>query len=159
MSAFVVNKSHINAIIQAGLNVRYKPFTWYHKQDGELKQYKLTSSTADEVGQMLIDECVHSVRYRYEDSELSDLPGPINAEYLMPFVWKPFVRMPTPIEAIKAIHCLEYQSCEHPEWNTSNAHDFCQALRNTLEGQIPGWDEAPWEWEDQGYYNATVLKR
>lgn len=159
MSAFVVNKSHINAIIQAGLNVQYKPFTWYHEENGELKQYKLTSDTADEVGQMLLDECVHSVRYRYEDSDLSDLPGPINAEYLMPFEWKPFVRMPTPIEAIKLIHCLNYQSCEHPEWDTSNAHDFCQGLCHTLESQVPGYDDAPWEWDDPQYYNSQRLTR
>jgi len=159
MSAFVLNKSHINAIIQAGLNVQHKPFTWYHKNEtGELEHHQLTSDNADQIGQMLLDECVHSVQYRYEDSDsIANLPGPSNAEWLIPFVWKPFVKTATPVETIKNIRCYEYQSCEHPEWEGSNAHDFCEALRHCVESQLPGYDEAPWEWDDPGYYESERL--
>jgi len=160
MSAFVVSKSHINAIIQAGLNVQYKPFTWYHKnEDGELEHYQLTSSNADEIGQMLLDECVHSVQYRYEGDTIANLPGPSNAEWLIPFEWKPFVKMPTPVETIKNIHCYAYQSCEHPEWEASNAKDFCDALEHSIVSQLPGYDEAPWEWDDPRYYETERLTR
>ena len=160
MSAFVVNKSHINAIIQAGLSVQYKPFTWYHEDDdGDLRHYELTSDNAGEIGQMLLDECVHSVQYRYEDGTIADLPGRTNAEWLLPFEWKPLVKMPTPLEAIKLIKCLDYQSCEHPEWETSKAKAFCDGLIDSLITQLQGYDDAPWTWEDEDYYKEQAIIR
>jgi len=48
------------------------------------------------------------------------------------------------VELIKALHCYEYQSCEHPGWRTSQAHSFCRALERRLIGELPGYDDAPW---------------
>jgi hypothetical protein len=78
VSAFIVAKEHINAILLAGLSVRYKPFTWYYNE----KQRQLISDNADEIGQMLLDENVASVAYRYPDDSLSQLPGRTNSEWL-----------------------------------------------------------------------------
>ena len=159
MSAFVVSKSHINAIIQAGLNVQYKPFSWYDRtEDGELKYYQLTMHNASEVGQMLLDECVHSVSYRYGDDSIANLPGPSNAEWLLPFEWKSFVKRPTALEAIKIIGSYKYQSCEHPEWRISNARAFCNKLIEILVTQLPGYDGAPWTWDDDKYYLDIVSR-
>jgi hypothetical protein len=159
MSAFVVNKSHINAIIQAAFATRYQPFTWYHKeQDGRLQHHQLNSENANATGQMLLDECVHSVQYRYEDDTISNLPGPINAEWLIPFEWRPCVKQPTPLEAIKLIKCYEYQSCEHPEWETSEAKDFCDYLTSALICQLEGYDGAAWEWHDTEYYKTQAVR-
>ena len=160
MSAFIVNKSHINAIIAAGLNVQHKPFTWYHKgEDGELKHHQLTSTNANEIGQMLLDECVNSVHYRYQDDTIVSLPGRTNAQWLIPFECKPFVKIPTKIVALSIINCYEYQSCEHPEWKDSLAKSFCQALKEITIRELPGYDNAPWEWEDQEYYKTNELVR
>ena len=52
------------------------------------------------------------------------------------------------VEALKALDCYEYQSCEHPEWETSEAFEFCRAMRNLLIGCLPGYDAAQWEWDD-----------
>jgi len=142
MSAFVVSKEHINAMILAGLAVRYIPLGWYH--NGE--HHQLTSHNADEIGQMLLDENVASVAYRYQDDSLSQLPGKTNAEWLLPFEWHPFAKKPTALEAIKLVNCYEYQACEHPEWEQSEAKAFCKALRDNLIPQLPGYDKAPWEW-------------
>ena len=98
MSAFIVNKSHINAMIESGLSVRYRPLYWYH--DGQ--SYVLNDDTANQVGQMLLDECVRSVCHRYQDSDMTNQPGPTNAEWLIPFEYH-FTggRRPKAIEAIK----------------------------------------------------------
>jgi hypothetical protein len=45
---------------------------------------------------------------------------------------------------IKAIHCYEYQSCEHDEWEKSKAADYCTALESMLVHELPGYDAAPW---------------
>ena len=47
-------------------------------------------------------------------------------------------------EVLKATDCYEYQSCEHPEWPSSNAHDFIQALRKDAWRLLEGYEEAPW---------------
>jgi len=145
MSAFVVDKAHINAMIDAGLSVKSRPMHWY--PEGKEGSSSLTQLNASEVGQMLLDECVKSVCYRYKDSEMTDLPGRTDAEYLLPFQYKRFANPPTPVEVLKLISCYEYQSCEHPEWKTSEAWHFCQALRQSTIGRLPGYDAAPWEWE------------
>ena len=144
MSAFVVDKAHINAMIDAGLSVHYRPMTWYPK--GENRQGSLTEINASEVGQMLLDECVKSVSYRYEDSDLTNLPGRSDVDYLLPFQYRRFANPPTLIEILKIISCYEYQSCEHPGWEDSEAHAFCQVLRVSTISRLPGYDEAPWEW-------------
>ena len=148
MSAFVVDKSHINAMIQAGLAAggRYNSgFYWYYQD--ERKQ--LDHENADEIGQMLLDENIKSVSYRYEDSPITELPGRIDANYILPFIHSPFGRIPKPIEALKITSCYEYQTCEHPEWETSEAKAFCQALKENTIDMLPGYEEAPWEWREE----------
>jgi hypothetical protein len=145
MSAFVVNKSHINAMLQGAFSVRYQPFSWYH--DG--KHHQLTNDNADEIGQMLLDECIKSVSYRYADDKVTDLPGPTNGSYLVPFQHHPMGKIPTPVELIKITHCYMYQSCEHDEWKENSAKAFCDALISSATNKLPGYDAAPWEWEEE----------
>jgi hypothetical protein len=143
MSAFIVSKEHINAILMSSTLIQFQPLTWYHDD----VYHSFTLDMADEIGQMLLDENVASVRYRYQDSPLTELPGKTNNEWLFPFRYSPFAhRVPTPVEAIKLIRCYNYQSCEHPQWNSSPAKSFCQALLASLISRVDGYDEAPWEW-------------
>lgn len=143
MSAFIVGKEHINAMITAGLSVRYKPLRWFH--DG--KWHELTFDTADQVGQMLLDENVKSVSYLYSEDDITNLPGKTDAEWLIPFKYHPIAgdQMPA-LWAIKITGCYEYQSCEHPEWKDSEAKAFCEALKEAKLCSIDGYDDAPWEW-------------
>ena len=145
MSAFVVDKRHINAMIEAGLINQYGEGLNYH-HNGEW--YKLTLENASETGQMLLDENIASVSYRYDDSHLTDLPGRVDAEYVIPFSYKR-IFAPTGVETIKNIQCYEYQACEHPEWKISKAKAFCAALMHAQYDRLPGYEAAPWGWEDK----------
>jgi hypothetical protein len=59
-----------------------------------------------------------------------------------------FYRQPvktlTPIEIIKAVHCLQYQSCEHEEWQTSEAAQNCHQIVHQAASLLPGYEAAPW---------------
>ena len=44
-----------------------------------------------------------------------------------------------PVKILAAINCYEYQACEHPEWKTSEARDFCEALRDRMIRMLPGY--------------------
>lgn len=159
MSANVISKSHIDAIINAGLSGmprEHGPLSWYASdprslmiQESQKAYRQLTDETANQVGQMLIDECVKSVSYRYQDSDITDLPGPVNGYWLIPYELGYSDRIPTPVETLKLIRCYEYQSCEHPEWPESEAYRFCQALTAAMMTYLPGYEEAPWDWEEQ----------
>jgi hypothetical protein len=47
-------------------------------------------------------------------------------------------------ELLNAVHCYEYQACEHPGWETSEAHAFCKALERRLISKLPGYNDGPW---------------
>jgi len=152
MSAFIVDKAHINAIINGGLFSR-DPLSWYHGEE----RHKLEYETADQVGQMLLDECINSVMCRYEDSEVTNLPGRADAEYLIPFKHKLAYNPLPAVQLFKLIHCYEYQSCESNGWKTSEAHAFCRSLAGRLIRRLPGYDAAEWEWEKWPEENLIML--
>lgn len=137
MSAFVVSKAHIDALVRLA--------QVYNVRAGRIDPMQ----GGDEAGAALLNECVQSVQYRYPDDKPEQLPGPVNAYWRQPYSYSPLRgRVPSPIEGLKLISCYEYQSCEHPGWESSGAKQFCEALRDTLIGTLPGYDEAPWEWEE-----------
>jgi len=153
VSAFVVSQEHVTAIVRAGLT----PAMQCHglRWDAEGGRNELRLETADQVGQMLTDECVRSVSYRYDGAE--SLPGSYPdglegfGDWFEPFHYSAMQRgrCPSPVETLKLLDCLEYQSCEHPEWAGSEARAFCDALRRSMIGCLPGYDAAPWEWKIQ----------
>ncbi len=143
MSAFVVDKAHINALVNAGLSLPSRDnLTWYH--DG--KHHKLNCINVDEVGQMLLDENIKSVGHRYEDCEVTDLPGRVDAEYLIPFKHKLSYNPLPAVTVFSLINCYKYQCCETDEWEDSEAFAFCRQLEGQLIRNLPGYDDAPWEW-------------
>jgi len=149
MSAFIVNKSHINAMLQGALASARKRnnwrFGWYHNKE----RHELTLENASEVGQMLLDENIKSVSYRYGDSPLTDLPGRADGEYLLPFEFNLMGKTPKPIEILSITNCYSYQACEHDKWEQSEAKSFCDTLLAHTIRDLPGYDEAPWEWEEK----------
>jgi hypothetical protein len=49
---------------------------------------------------------------------------------------------------IKAADCLDYQSCEHPEWDKSEAKQLLDAIRAAAISKLPGYEEAEWAIDD-----------
>ena len=161
MSAYIVPKSHIDAMLRAAMSTtQHQGYTprWRVPMLGNAFTQQLDCYTADRVGQMLVDENVKSVCHRYGESVTSDnLPGPSEAYWRTPYAY-PLVarRTPTPVEGLKLISAYEYQSCEHPGWNNSEAYNFCEALREFLIPMLPGYNEAPWSWDES--HDKTILR-
>lgn len=154
MSAYVVDKAHIDALIRAAMDSqprsRCGPLRWWW---GENNEHQATigyfdDDTARQVGRMLWLENVRSVQYRYPDVlDGGTYPGPldfsptdVDAYELGRYSAKEL----EPVEVLKALDGYEYQSCEHPEWPKSAAFAFCQALRRRVIHLLPGYDEADW---------------
>jgi hypothetical protein len=150
MSAFVVAKAHIDALITAGLHqpwMNYGPLRWFDSEDFEpgcfqegepwgpethrwLESHRreLTGATAGQVGAMLWAENRRSVNHRYAEDE-----------WEAPYVFDRLPGSPAPVDTLKAIDGYEYQSCEHPEWRRSEAFAFCEALRGRVIHHLPGY--------------------
>ncbi|MFH1186274.1 MAG: hypothetical protein V1755_14745 [Chloroflexota bacterium] len=166
MSAFVVSKKHIDFLLAAGLDLAQRDRTrlcWLvpaalvpevfergefegpaAQQEFEKHARYLDEGTADGVGSMLLTENIRSVNHRYADEQPEEDSLYIFAR------WKkidPFTHCREeldPVAVLKAISCFEYQSMEHPEWDNSEAHAFCDALRHLAITHLPGWKDALW---------------
>lgn len=137
MSSFQLSDAHVTAMLN-GATTLYRTqfggngsFRWYF---GDLNhQGELTPETADRVGTMLLAENDKSLRHEYGD----DLP-----ERSYRFVED--LRPVDPLKILKTAKCYEYQRCEHPGWESSEAAAFTRHLVNLAISGLPGYRDAPW---------------
>lgn len=144
MSAFVVSKAHIDAIISVARlgpaeadrsGVHWWPLAY---ADGTTRRF--VDVEPDAAGAILLLENERSVAHRYSRPFEPEGSGAACYTFACP------TRRPTAVEALKLIACLDYQSCEHPGWRDSEAFAFCAALKDALISVLPGYGTAPWEW-------------
>jgi len=146
MSAYIVDKNHITYLLAAAMARRIGngAFHWYH--DG--KWLELTPGDYDraaEVGNMLWRENVKSVSHRYPNESSGTLPGTKEPSYVVtPHDVNRLFESFDPVQVIKACHCYAYQTCEHDEWEASEAHAFIKALESAAVHVLPGYDKAEW---------------
>lgn len=172
MSAFMVDKVHIDLLVKTAIHGprqmegHWEPIRWFDLDPVALRVmaeadanyfgspfYRAHSrqahpEDADRIGQMLVDENLRSIHARYPDTvdRPEGTPGPIVRYWEAPYTYtKHHYRLTVP-EALQALRCYEYQSCEHEGWPASEAYQFCDALRAQLIAHLPGMDKAPWEW-------------
>jgi hypothetical protein len=128
MSAWLVSKKHIDALVYARSLCR-------SDFGGTLADGLLPDVSDDDLGRLLWRENMRSLAARYRDRPDAALLA--SYSYAEPG--------PLPVVAlIKASHCYEYQSCEHPGWKTSKARRFSRELVLSLAHKLPGYDAAPW---------------
>lgn len=145
MSAFLVPRHHIDLIVRAydkgprdsSGQVSWRRYGGHFVRDGEYGHEEYM--TPQDVGIMLYEANVESIKARYPDDPVMWEAGNEPYEYKAPREGL------TIAETFKALHCYEYQACETPDWLTSDAHEFCQFLAKRIATVLPGYDEASWE--------------
>ena len=158
MSAWIVSKHHIDAMLTAALSRRIQG-----PQRGVLRfwtgdlSWAVTRETADEVGEMLWGENVASVARRYGGDEVANLPGPVELSR-EPYRFEQLPGEVDPVKVFKIIDCFDYQSCEHEGWKSSPAFAFCQALRKACWQSLPGYDAGPWGVDDREVFVVRRLQ-
>jgi hypothetical protein len=130
MSAFIVTDTHINALVRYAS--RHKVGIYY-QHSSRLNTYDNEQAMA----QILLDENVKSVNYRYGDSET------------MSINYDPGAPILTAIQAIKAAQCLKYQSCETPDYEQSIAFKFIEAIISDAIPRLDGYESASWAIADK----------
>lgn len=165
MSAFIVDKAHINALVHAALRGHGadRGLRWYDLDTDQLwsdcgsadeyfrlvqvHTHEATHETANQVGRMLWLENLASVAARYPHDASGERPGPydLTDEAISAYTYDRSTPYYEPVQVLKALACYEYQSCEHPGWKRSEARRFCEALRHKMINALPGYDAADWE--------------
>jgi hypothetical protein len=164
MSAYMVNRAHIDALVQVaiagprdavgniltpGWSSWPAPMRWYWSATGLAPFASATADDPDTVGSMLIRANLASIHARYPDTlEGGSIPGPTAHYWDEPYRFPAFgtgVRWLGTVEALKALAGYEYQSCEVDDWRNSEAAAFADVLRSHLIARLPGYDAADWE--------------
>jgi len=134
MSAYIVEKRLIGYIVGCDRYMETK--TGFCNRD----------RTPVEQGQALRDENIRSVLYRYPQTTIQTAPGASDRESV--FCEEDIVSIGEdsfdPVQLLKSIACLEYQSCEHDEWEQCQAKKYLDGLRADAVRMLPKWDEAEW---------------
>lgn len=136
MSAFLVSDLHIDILVHA---------RHFSARGGGCYLLLQSELSDNDLGKMLTIENHKSLDARYGDN----VPEVV-------FVSKRIQFEPTIPEMIKAIHCYEYQSSEHEGWEKSDARRYCRDLERQLVRKLPGYEDAPWGWEQSHANKKTA---
>lgn len=143
MSAFFVEKSTIDHIVAMAIRA-------------DIKAGRQSDDPADIMGRLLWLENVKSLRHRYPGDDWGTEEQVANAyTYIDPVgagEGNPFW------QAVKSADCYCYQSCEHDEWESSEAKKIADKARAYAlmevghKGEVyyqyrhdPGYEAAAWE--------------
>lgn len=130
MSAFIVSDYHINALVNWA---RLKGVTYYYAGDRHgIAEHPVAT------GCVLAMQNTASVNARYNDNAESD------------YTYERFATDITPVQVLKAVNCLDYQSCETDDWPTTQAYAICEAIKGEAIRCLHGYNEADWELVDYG---------
>lgn len=122
MSAFQVSQSHVGAIVRFYIDRNQ----WH----------RLTPDDANAIIDELIQECDRSVMHRYSrDNGIR----PTLIDHSRPYS---SYRVLSPLECLKALACLEYQSCETDDYEQTKAYRRLQTIRAFAISELPGWQAA-----------------
>jgi len=116
MSAFIVSNEHIASLVSFA--VANNAFT------ADLAQTAATT---------LLDANITSVNVRYNEKNTATIDYASTPKKLL-----------TPVQAIKAAKCLDYQSCEFDGYESSTAKKVINQIINSALYKLDGYNEAKW---------------
>jgi hypothetical protein len=152
MSAFMCSNAHFDALASYAAKERITLRTYNLTGEARLEANEAFQGNdmpnlitfSDRVGAILHAANVRSVEYRYEDCRTSNAMGTKN-----PYQFQPVVNGLSHAEALMAVRCLEYQSCEPQEWETSLAKLICEAITDTAIRGITSEVRGCWPVEEE----------
>jgi len=150
VSAYIVDKAHIDALVRAADLIRANYF-----YDGRWIQ---VSDERDRIGQVLCDANVAGVGERYPDDGLTDLPGRMDAWWLIPYRYAARGPLLEGVKALKAVKGYVYQACELTGFEETEAGAFCRYFTDELIRHLPGYEAAEtWAITEEDAAEAPVL--
>jgi len=147
MSAYVVDRNHIAYLVTSAIELARlngcNSFRWTGP-DGERNELAPGDKRgANRAGQMLWDENIRSVLYRYPQDTRETMPGPIGEDFKYRHDFQAVWEF-NAAAVIKSCHCWAYQTCETPDHENTAAWAFVDALQRAAASHVQGYSSAPW---------------
>ena len=144
MSAYIVSKAHIDAIVTFAVGGKRRVGTVKRiaEDAGHSEFVSSAVYTPSQIGAALWAENHASVDCRY--SETTPVPAYAFRPTCHGSACSKPTRLLTPLDIIKLCQSLKYQSCEHPGWEASFASDFLKRVIAAAIAALPGYDNAFW---------------
>lgn len=127
MSAFIVSDKLLNVILTMAV---VKKASYYWKPNN--MRVDISRKNASEIGQKLLDENFRSVNTRYRENDKA-------ARFAYRAVRSDEF---SAVDVLKAISCLDYQSCETDDWSESEAWAILDGIKDCMIRNLPGYDES-----------------
>jgi hypothetical protein len=146
MSAYICDPSHIGILAAFAVSERCA-----------IREFEVMGEpvlVAQAVARSLAKENIRSVAHRYPDDTDGNRPGPClkDAEieeaaaiYAAYFLANP-QHLP-PVQILKLVHCLDYQSCETDDWRQTSAFKQLEWITTYAINRLPGYEDAMWSFE------------
>lgn len=146
--AIHITVGHVLALLKAadvyGREKR-STFSYHYKRESHRLQF---ADDFDRVGTMLWDQNSDSIRRLFSNPAVPADPIPSTDDD--PDWYPSDQRTPSPVEAIKLAKGYGLQSCVVEGYRDSEVAAFVEALISTAIECVPGYDEAPWGWDERG---------
>lgn len=137
MSAYMVEPHHIAYLVAAAFDCPRQPDTPFFA--GKLPK---RGNPRVALAKMLEAENAKSVEYRYpRNGKVALTRWKVDA--LQASNWNALLHF-DPIQIVKAVHCYQYQACEHPDWQTSVAKEITDWILDNAIRALPGYEQAYW---------------
>ena len=116
-----------------------------HAWAGETKYVvQLAELTKEDMGRILYAENVRSVSYRYPNDTPDSIPGPIANGRCYSYTFRRVDGIPFRAGwVIRSLDCLDYQSCECPDYRGTVAKALADEIRRMAVDELVG-EDAPW---------------
>jgi hypothetical protein len=151
MSAYVVEKSVIDFALSAYVELcrdRGVLYLYLDPKDGKARYIEIPygdQKALSEIGGQILAENCKSVGYRYNEPPVAGEADYVFKQHRGVYVndKRKLIGM-----ALSAISCIEYQSCEHPDWFESDARQILNSMSRAIAYQLPeargdGWGQFP----------------
>jgi len=146
MSAFMVNKDHIDLLVSAAVNWRCLDFYRANQFPGAPDKHDV-----DQVGTALWAENARSLTAAYGKRGCNEMAGD---QYRTGYRYRDLqVRGGAnyAVTILKACNCFDYQACETDDYHSTWAAKWIDNLRGHALHKLPGYDEADgWDYVRKG---------
>jgi len=143
MSAFVCNDDHFKVLALFAIHRRFggsrRVSPLYINRIDDSADTLPDTALATLYATILHNENIRSYNYRYQEKD---------GEAEITVTGRDAVKHShaKAVTILKMCDCLEYQSCETPDYQESTAYQLVEAIRKAAIRCLPGYDDAPWEY-------------
>jgi len=143
MSAFICSDEHF---VELAASMAGETSHFPYAFPGQFAEGDTDAQRCTRIANILKNENVRSVQYRYNHREADDLPGAASDQLVVTQQDINMREVTDPVHILGMCRCLDYQSCENEDWDGTLAFKVLHQIRCEAITKLPGMENAPWDY-------------